>query len=293
MRPLLRELLAGPRPVRAPLVLDPLMARLAENAGFEAVYLGGGGLGYSKTFLEANLDATQMAQTGLDIAAASTLPVILDGACGWGEAMHLQRTIKLVEAAGFAAIEIEDQPYPKSAGHHVGQDELVPVELMEAKIRSAAAARRSPDFLIIARTNAAATDPDEALARSEAYRRAGADVLMPVTGAVRDPEIITALGRQLEPPLMYLCPPGGLGHVEMTPGELYDAGYRLLTDAMSLHLLVYETLAAGYAELAEPGFELQAGRPSAEWWKLIEQLHETIDLEHLLAVERGAADAPR
>jgi methylisocitrate lyase len=234
-----------------------------------------------------------MAQTGLEIAAATTLPIILDGACGWGDAMHLQRTIPLVEAAGFAAIEIEDQPYPKSAGHHVGQDEVVPIELMEAKIRSAAAARRSPDFLIIARTNAAATDPDEALARSEAYRCAGADVLMPVTGAVRDPEVISSLGRRLGPPLMYLCPPGGLAHVDLTATELYDAGFRLLVDAMSLHLLVYEILAAGYAELAGPGFRIEPDRPTADWWRLVEQLHETIDLDRLLAVERDAAEAPR
>jgi 2-methylisocitrate lyase-like PEP mutase family enzyme len=289
----LRELLKGPAPVRAPLALDPLMARMAERAGFEAVYLGGGGLGYAKTFLEANLNATEMAQAGLDLAAATTLPIILDGACGWGDPMHLQRTIRLVEAAGFAAIEIEDQPYPKRVGHHVGEDEIVPVELMEAKIRSAVAARRDPDFLVLARTNAAATDPEDALARSEAYRLAGADVLMPVTGAVTDPEVITSLGRRLGPPLMFLCPPGGLAHVELTLSDLYDAGYRLVVDAMSLHLLVYETLATGYEQLAGNGFELQPERPSKDWWTLIEQLHEAIDLDRLLAIERGTAAAPR
>ena len=293
MRRTLGELLKGPVPVRAPLALDPLMARLAERAGFEAVYLGGGGLGYAKTFLEANLNATEMAQTGVDIAAATNLPIILDGACGWGDPMHLQRTIRLVEAAGFAAIEIEDQPYPKRAGHHVGEDEIVPIELMEAKIRSAAAARRDPGFLVIARTNAAATDPDEALVRCEAYRHAGADVLMPVTGAVRDPEVLMRLGRELGPPLMFLAPPGGLAHVALTLPELYEAGYRLVTDAMSLHLLVFAALQAGYAELAQPGFQLDPGRPAADWWKLVEQLHETIDLDRLLAFERGVAEAPR
>jgi hypothetical protein len=92
---------------------------------------------------------------------------------------------------------------------------------------------------------------------------------------------------------MYLCPPGGLAHVDLTVTELYDAGYRLLTDAMSLHLLAYEALAAGYAELAETGFRIQADRPPADWWKLVEQLHETIGLDHLLAIERGTAHAPR
>ena len=287
----LRELIEGPAPVLAPLALDPLMAKLAEKAGFPAVYLGGGGLGYAKTFLEANLDATEMAHTGLDIATATSIPIILDGACGWGDAMHMQRTIALVEAAGFAAIELEDQVFPKRAGHHVGEDQTAPQELMEDKIRSAVAARRDPGFLIIARTNVATTDPDDALRRSEAYRAAGADVLMPLTGAVRDPETIVRFGEQLGPPLMFLCPPGGLAHVELTPEELHGAGYRIITDAMSLHLIVYDALKAGYAELARPGFTIEPERPTAEWWELIGDLHETIDLDKLLAIERQAVDA--
>jgi methylisocitrate lyase len=289
----LRPLLEGPAPVRAPLALDPLMAKLAEDAGFEAVYLGGGGLGYAKTYLEANLTSTEMAQAGLDLAAVTTVPIILDGACGWGDAVHLQRTIPLVEAAGFAAIELEDQPYPKRVGHHVGEDETIPVEQMESKLRSAVAARRNDDFLLIARTNVATDDPDEALARSEAYRRAGADVLMPVTGAVRDPDVVLRLGRELGPPLMYLAPPGGLAHTGLTLDDLHGAGYRIVTDAMSLHLLVFELLRAGYRELAEDGFAIQPGRSAEDWWALVGQLHEAIDLERLLAIERDAAAQAR
>src|SRR3954469_7550140 len=116
----LDDLLAGPTPVRAPLVLNPLMARMAEQAGFPALYLGGGGMGYTKVFLEANLSVTEMAQAGTEIASVTTLPIILDGTCGWGDPMHLHRTIPLVEAAGFAAIELEDGVFPKRAGHHAG-----------------------------------------------------------------------------------------------------------------------------------------------------------------------------
>ena len=285
----LRPLLDAPTPVRAPLALDPLMARLAEDAGFEAVYLGGGGLGYAKTWLEANLTSTEMAQAGLDLASVTELPIILDGACGWGDAVHMQRTIPLVEAAGFAAIELEDQPYPKRVGHHAGEDETIPVEQMEAKLRSAVAARRNPELVIIARTNVAVDDPDEALSRSAAYRAAGADVVMPVTGAVRDPEIVLRLGRELGPPLMYLAPPGGLAHTGLTLEELHGSGYRIVTDAMSLHLLVFELLRAGYRELARAGFGVQPGRPAAEWWTLLSELNETVGLERLLEIERGTA----
>ena len=143
----LRALMQGPLPVTAPLVLNPLMARMVEVAGFPAGYLGGGATGYQKVALEANLNLTEMCQAALDIRAVSSLPLILDGACGYGDPMHMHRTIGMVEAAGFAAIEIEDQLVPKRAHHHVGIEHMIPVELMAAKVREAVAARRHPDFL--------------------------------------------------------------------------------------------------------------------------------------------------
>lgn len=284
----LAELIDAPEPVLAPLALDPLMARLAERAGFKAVYLGGGGLGYSKTFLEANLDLTQLAQAGVDIGAATSLPVILDGACGWGDAMHLRRTVSLAESAGFAAIEIEDQVYPKRAGHHVGDDLTIPAAAMAAKVRAAVEARRDERFLVIARTDVAKADPEEAISRSLAYREAGADVLAPVVGNIGDPAKIVAIGERLGPPLLFLCPPGGLAHVGLSAAEMHAAGFRILVDAMSLHIRVYESLVAGYAQLAD-GFTIDPERPNEEWWGELADLHATIDLEALLEIERREA----
>ena len=283
----LRALIDGPEPLRAPLALDGLMAKLAEQAGFRAVYLGGGGLGYAKTFLEANLNVTEMAQAGIDLAAATSLPVILDGACGWGDPMHLRRTISLTEAAGFAAIELEDQVFPKRAHHHVGEDHAVAQDVMEAKIEVAVRARRDPEFLIIARTGVATTDPDDALRRCEAYRRAGADVLMPVPGNLKDPDQIVALAERLGPPLMFLSPPGGLMHVGLSAADLHAAGYRIIVDAMSLQLLVYETLKAGYAQLAGEDFAIAPERSLSEWWALLGELHETIEIDTLLSIEKA------
>jgi hypothetical protein len=101
----LRSLMQRPLPITAPLVLNPLMARMAEAAGFPAGYLGGGATGYQKVSLEANLNLTEMCQAAVDIHAVSSLPLILDGACGYGDPMHMHRTIGMSEAAGFAAIE--------------------------------------------------------------------------------------------------------------------------------------------------------------------------------------------
>ena len=166
--------LQGPTPVCAPLVLNPLMAKLAEAAGFPALYLGGGATGYAKTSLEANLTVTDMVQAGVEIRAASALPLILDAAAGWGDPMHINHTMGMAEAAGFAAIEIEDQHLPKRAHHHVGIEHMVPQQLMEAKVRVAVAARRDPAFLIIARTNGVrASDMDDALRRGRRRRIPG------------------------------------------------------------------------------------------------------------------------
>ena len=185
--PSLRSKLGGSEPVCAPLVLNPLMARLAEEAGFEALYLGGGAMGYAKGTLEALLTMTEMAEAGLELRATTSLPLVLDGACGWGDPMHVHRTIATVEAAGFDAIEIEDSVVPKRAHHHAGVEQLVPAALMAAKVREAVAARRSPDFVVIARTNA--TDLDEAARRADAYRQAGADLLLVTRGIGRpDPD---------------------------------------------------------------------------------------------------------
>src|SRR3954454_11385777 len=168
----LRELFERQVPPVVPLALDPLSAKFAEAAGFEALYLGGGTLGYQKSITEANLTVTQMAQAAVEIRAVTSLPLILDGACGWGEPLHVQNSIRFTEAAGFAAIEIEDQLCPKRAHHHAGVEHLMPVEDMVQKIEAAVEARRDPDFVIIARTNACRNSTegiDGALRRAEAY----------------------------------------------------------------------------------------------------------------------------
>src|SRR5205807_4431155 len=138
----------------APVVCNPIMARMAEDAGFKAIYLSGGTLGWVKCVTEANLTLPEMAEVAVDIRAACKLPIVLDAGGGWGDPVHVHRTIALAEAAGFAAIEIEDQLLPRRVEHHVGIDHLVSTEFMVEKIKAARAARSDPDLVIIARTNA-------------------------------------------------------------------------------------------------------------------------------------------
>ena len=290
----LREMIAGPAPVCAPLVLNPLMAKMAEEAGHKALYLGGGATGYAKVVLEANLNLTEMVHAGLDIRAVTGLPLILDAAAGWGDPMHMHRTIAMAEAAGFAAIEIEDQILPKRAHHHIGIEHMIPRELMVAKMREAVAERsdrsghgtHGDEMLLIARTNAVrASSMDDALARGEAYRKAGADVLLL---SPRDAEEARIIGERLEPPLMYLCPPGGLAAIGLTPGEMHALGFRLLADPSTPLLAACEALQAVYGEL-EAGFALSSRTPES-WHATRDALHDVIGLERLLDIERKTVE---
>ncbi|MCZ6559026.1 MAG: isocitrate lyase/PEP mutase family protein [SAR324 cluster bacterium] len=282
----LRKALSGDTPVRAPLVLNPLMAKMAEAAGFPALYLGGGATGYAKVALEANLNLTEMVQAGADIRAVTALPLILDAAAGWGDPMHMVRTIGMAEGAGFAAIEIEDQLLPKRAHHHIGIEHMVPQELMEAKVREAVGARRDPDFLIIGRSNGVrASNMDDALRRAEGYRKAGADLLLL---SPRNPEEARRIGERLGPPLMHICRPGGLAAMGLTLAEMHALGIRIIVDPVTPLLAAYEAMGAIYQELAG-GFAVTARSPE-DWEDLQERMHSTIGLEALLAIEKETVE---
>jgi methylisocitrate lyase len=281
----LKTLIDGPEPVLAPLALIPLMARLAQPAGFPALYLGGGSMGYLTCFTEANLSLTEMCQAALEIRAACPLPLILDAACGWGDPMHLRRTIGMAEAAGFAAIEIEDQILPKRAHHHIGIEHLIDAPLMMEKVREAVTARRSPDFLIIARTNAVRDiSMDEALRRGEEMKHAGADILFI---AARAPEDVRHIAERLPPPLMYMFLGGGITKTGITIPELHRMGYRLFVDPVTPLLAMHRALRQSYAALRACTADPLIGTEGPTEQQL---LHETIDLELLLAIERRTVE---
>ena len=282
----LREMISGPSLTEAPVVFNPLSAKLAQAAGFPALYLGGGGLGYIQCVTEANLSLTEMVRIGIDIRTVCPLPLILDGACGWGDPMHLHRTINMVEAAGFAGIEIEDQLLPKRAHHHIGIEHMIDVGLMSAKIREAVKARRDRDFLIIGRTNALRSSTmDDALCRAEAYRAAGADVLLVMAHKA---EHFRQLGERLAPPLMSLTSDGQLRKMGLTKADLTALGFRLLVDALSPVLLFHKTMKRCYQAIAN-GESASLFAPEGLGHEQ-NDLHQTIGLEEMLAIERETVE---
>jgi 2,3-dimethylmalate lyase len=175
----LRELLAGPEPVVAPGAYDALSARLVEQAGFGVVYMTGFGstaslIGRPDVGL---LSGTEMIDNARRIVAAVGVPVIADADTGYGNAVNVVRTVQGYEQAGVAGIHLEDQVMPKKCGHMSGKA-VIGVDEMVGKIRAAVAARRDPDLLLIARTDAAAVDGlAAAITRGRAYADAGADLL--------------------------------------------------------------------------------------------------------------------
>lgn len=282
----LRDLIAGGEPVVAPLAFNPLMAKLAQAAGFRALYLGGGSMGYVKCVTEANLNLTEMCQAALDIKSVCPLPLILDGACGWGDPMHLHRTIGMTEAAGFDAIEIEDQILPKRAHHHIGIEHLIPTELMVEKVKEAVAARRSNNLLIIARTNATRMHGlDEALRRGEAFRKAGADVTLVLA---KTPDQVATIGERLGGPLMLLASGDVRSSTGLSMAELKRLGYVLVVDASTPLMSAHKALRECYAAMArgEPAPNLGAGGAKTEQ----DRVHETIGLEAMLAIERRTVE---
>ncbi len=285
MQTSLLQMFQGPRAVVAPNVFNALSAVMAEAAGFQALYLGGGPLGYLKCITEANISLPEMVDVGIEIRTASRLPLVLDGTCGWGDPMHMHRTIAMSEAAGFAGIEIEDQPVPKRAHHHIGIEHLIPQELMVAKIQEAVRARTNPDFVIIGRTTAArCATVDEAIRRGEAYKRAGADMIFALPKSM---DQVEPLARRLPHPLMFMTLNGGMEALPADIDSMAAMGYKFIVDPMTPVLAFHKAMKASYEAMAKGLVDPSLGKThKAEH----EALNLTIDLEKLLAIERATVE---
>lgn len=175
----LRARLTQPEILIAPGVYDGLTATLAEQAGFEALYLSGAAVAYTRLGRPdiGLTSVSEMADTMALIRDRVGLPVIIDADTGFGNALNAQRTMRLYERAGASALQVEDQTYPKRCGH-LADKSLISKAEMAGKIAAMADARASDATLIIARTDAIAVEGfDAAMARAEAYVAAGADVL--------------------------------------------------------------------------------------------------------------------
>jgi methylisocitrate lyase len=185
-------------PLALPGVFNALVGRIAERLGFRAVYLSGAALSASAALPDVGLlTLTEFVEAARAVTAATSLPLVCDADTGFGEALNVERTVRLFEAAGVAGIHLEDQQLPKRCGHLSGKH-LAGAEVMAAKVRAAAAARRDPDFVLIARTDArGVVGFDEAVRRAPHYVAAGADAVFPE--ALESKDEFAAFAKELAP----------------------------------------------------------------------------------------------
>lgn len=250
----LKSLLSRPHALLAPGVYDALSALIAEQAGFEALYLSGASIAYTRLGRSdiGLTTASEVADTLARITDRVRLPVIVDGDTGFGNALNVQRTVRDFERAGAAMIQLEDQGFPKRCGHLDGKT-VVPAAEMCGKLRAAIDARRSSDTLILARTDSLAIEGLEAaLERAERYLDTGVDALF--IEALRSPEQMRAACARFASriPLLANMVEGGKTPV-LSAKELGQIGFRIVIFPGGTARAVAHTLQRYYGTLEKDG----------------------------------------
>ena len=238
----LRAMLNSPEMVVAPFVFDAFQARLAQAAGFHTVYMTGFGTAAARGFPDVGLlTMAEMVENVRAIANAIDVPLICDADTGYGNPVNVYRTVREYEAAGAAALHIEDQVWPKRCGFLAGK-QVIPLEDMVPKVKAACDARRNADFVIIARTDALAVNGwEDVNRRARAYREAGADLIF--VDGIRTLDDLTHYAKTLgDLPLLYN------GQLLPVP-ELKQYGFKVT--------IASATLTAFYVRMRDAMRELQ------------------------------------
>ncbi len=280
----LKQRLQEKRPLLAPGIYDAFTALIAEQSGFEALYLSGASIAY--TLLGRSdvglTTVTEVAHTLSRITERVRIPVIVDGDTGFGNALNTQRTVRTLEQAGAAMIQLEDQTFPKRCGHLDGKG-VIPVSEMVGKLKAAMDARQSSDTLILARTDAVAVEGfDAALDRAEQYLASGVDALF--VEAVRSPEQMKIACDRFAGriPMLANMVEGGKTPVKSAT-ELGEIGYRIVIFPGGTARAVGHLLQRYYASLHQH----QTTLPFQGAMLDFDQLNEVIGTPELLA--RGKA----
>ncbi len=284
---ILRQRLASPGLVLAPGVYDALSALLVEQAGFEAAYLSGASIAYTRLGRPdiGLVSASEVANVIENIRERVALPLIVDADTGFGNALNVVRTVKTFERAGASALQLEDQTLPKRCGHLDGKT-LVSTAEMRGKLRAALDARASADTLIIARTDAVAVEGIEpALERAERYLEAGADVLF--IEALRDvTQMQQALARFAgRVPLLANMVEGGKTPI-LAATELEHLGYRIAIFPGGTVRALAHGLKHYFASLKTHGITT----PERERMLDFDELNRTIGTPQMLALGKRYDD---
>jgi methylisocitrate lyase len=241
------------RPIPIPGVFNALVARMAERLGYPAVYLSGAALSASAGLPDVGLlTLTEFVEAARTVTLATPLPLLCDADTGFGEALSVERSVRLFERAGVAGIHLEDQHLPKRCGHLSGKS-LVEPEVMAAKIRAAVAARTDPDFVVIARTDARGVSGfDEAVRRARLYREAGADAIFPE--ALESAEELAAFARAVPAPLLANMTEFGRSP-NLDFATLAGMGYRMVLYPVTSLRVALRAVQAALADILKHGHQ--------------------------------------
>jgi methylisocitrate lyase len=266
--------------VMMPGVPNAAMARQVEQIGFEAVYISGAGMANATAGVPdiGLLTLTEVVRLAGYVANAVKIPAIVDADTGFGGSENVARTIRELEKAGLAGCHIEDQVFPKRCGHLAGKS-IVDVEEMVGKIKAAVGARRDPDFMIVARTDARAVeDFDRAVERAGEYLAAGADAIFPE--ALQSADEFRDFAKEIDVPLLANVTEFGKSPL-LSFKELSDFGYRMVIFPMSAFRVAMKASAEFLRALKKSGtqkdwidemqtrqelYELLDYDPAAEEW---------------------------
>jgi len=239
--------------IAVPGVFDVLVARMAERMGFSAIYLSGAALSASTGLPDLGLlSVTEFVERARAITQATALPLLCDADTGFGEALNVERTVRLFESAGVAGIHLEDQELPKRCGHLSGKH-LIEPEAMASKIRAAVAARRDRDLVVIARTDArGVTCFDDAVRRAQIYLAAGADAIFPE--AMETAEEFAAFARQVKAPSLANMTEFGRSPI-LDFNDLATMGYRMVLYPLSAYRSALKAAQITLANIKEHGHQ--------------------------------------
>lgn len=268
-----------------PGVFNAITAKLAEKAGFGALYLSGAGVTNSLTGYPdiALLTLTEMAQQARYVGRAISVPVIADADTGYGEALNVARAVEEFEHAGLAGIHIEDQVAPKRCGHLDGK-QIIPAGDMAAKIRAAVRARTDPEFFLIARTDARSVNGlADAIDRANRYLDAGADAIFPES--LQSAAEFAEFAEKVKAPLLANMTEFGKTPVIPVP-EFAEMGYAMVIFPMTAFRVMMKAAEETYAELARAGTQTAL----IDKMQTRKELYELIDYASYEAFDREVAE---
>jgi 2-methylisocitrate lyase-like PEP mutase family enzyme len=267
----LRRLLSAPGLIKGVNIYDPLTARIAQEVGFKFIAMGGWQVGAQLCVTEPLLTMTETIECARLVTKAVDIPLKVDCAGGFGEPIHVARTVREAEAANIACIHLEDQYYPKRASYHRGVEEVIPIREMLDKIQIAVESKRDKDLVIVGRTDSLLTHGlAEAIERGNAYLEAGCDVVEVFPNTAEEARQIA---REIKGPLLHVNISGNhgdLGRPNFRWAELEDMGFKICIDATTVILLAMQAVRKGLIHYLKEGFPPPNVATDRETMKYIE-----------------------